>query len=88
MISMSGDSTKDCSAISCVLPPLYFIFKYYVVSNSKKFQLSVIGHHQAWTSTLIVDIIVKFENMIVLMNFLNIDNTTFVTVLGIYIPYI
>ena len=28
MISMSGDSTKDCSAIVGVLPPLYLIFKY------------------------------------------------------------
>ena len=34
---MSGDSTKDLSAIAGVLPPLYLIFKYFVSNINNKF---------------------------------------------------
>ena len=27
---MSGDSTKDCSAIAGILPPLYLMFELYI----------------------------------------------------------
>ena len=41
---MSGDSTKDCSAIAGILPPLYLMFKFYIkkiyiyISNNNKFE--------------------------------------------------
>ena len=42
---MSGDSTKDCSAIAGILPPLYLMFKLYIyiniyiyISNNNKFE--------------------------------------------------
>ena len=39
---MSGDSTKDCSAIAGILPPLYLMFKfniiYIYISNNNKFE--------------------------------------------------
>ena len=38
MISMSGDSTKDCSTIAGILPPLYLIFKYVLSNNNNKFE--------------------------------------------------
>ena len=41
---MSGDRTKDCSAIAGILPPLYLMFKFYIykiyqiIINNNKFE--------------------------------------------------
>ena len=37
---MSGDSTKDYSAIAGILPPLYLMFKFYIIyiSNNNTFE--------------------------------------------------